>query len=215
MGRKRKPRQGPKWPAKGGGGYDPNSPFALKYRGPNKINIAAVVRDPSTGKLVSVEYQASTQRHGKRGLTIARAVGPTEVAVHAHGAPALIPRAQIEARLAQMKRATLSTSQLRDRLTVAHEDWQSLRRQGKTEFHRIVLSDTKDTKGRTWYSLELYFSGRRWFFFEENLRTGWQSISIEYRDRGYAMLRYNSDDIDWAETKRIPPNASPAYPSSG
>jgi len=181
-------------------------------RNGRSINIAAVARDPASGRLVDVEYNA-TQLHGKRGLTMARATGPTAVAIQTVNdcpIPSMVPRAEAQAkRLAMEAKMSSPATPLKSRMTVAGEEWQSLRRSGFTEYHRIVINDIKDDNKRTWYSLELFFSGRSFFFFEENLRSRAQSCSIEYHSHKSAMWAHDNNRIRWKESVTLPPEPPP------
>jgi len=195
MGKRRRGGKGRKaylkhWPQP----YDPLSPIALRTRGPKAINLAALVREGGDAprekrRLVAIEY-AATQTHGKRGLTLSRATGPTAKAAHVGGAPTVIPRAELAQRMLDIAEGKTS--------------WQSERHSGVDQWDRIILMDARPYKLE-----ELWFKNSRWRLVVTNFEAGQERRSIVYESRELLMEMRKYKRLRWDEVIPItvPPTA--------
>lgn len=175
--------------------YDPYSPYALRTRGAKAINLGALIREPGEGpaskrKLVPIEYH-TTQTHGKRGLTLSRAIGPTVKAAHVGGAATTIPLAELAQR----------------RLDVAAGKtvWASQRYSGVDEWAHIVLMDARPYKLE-----ELWFEGQRWKLVVTDYEAGVERRTIVYQSRELLMTLRKHKRLTWEDTipiQSVPPTA--------
>lgn len=160
-------------------GPDRRFPHGLKTGGVFAIFPASLQARGKAAK--NTDPLPATQLHGKRGLTVARAAGANPV-----------PLMENKVRLAEMKREK----------TVAFRLWQGMKRQGLTQFNRIILVERRN------YRVEYWFSGPEHFFLKENGPTTY--LSAIYSTKDNAMLAFKLNRIVWEEEypTASPPNSS-------
>lgn len=161
--------------------YDANSDYALRSRGGRAIDLGSVVPPTIT--------------HGKRGLTRARAVGPT----------AVINSAYTDDVDQQFRRgATKSTMIPKMAVEVHAEELVRLDQgpffQRMTRFFRRSISPT----------LTVWFSGDEWVFVKRFIAEGVERSSIKYQSARAHDIINNGwfKQIHWDDERRIPPDPS-------
>lgn len=163
---------------------DPHHPWAMHTRGEQYINISGLMRDPKTGLL----YDGGTPptiTHGKRGLTIARAHGPTAVGFMYEGKPTMIPKMEVQLRKDEV--VALAKNPKGD-----FEHWNHV------NYHRY-----RDENGKVFYELDLFFHGLEFIWVEREGNVERRSRS--YRSKVDAELRLRPGrKILWDEVIPIP-----------
>jgi hypothetical protein len=86
-----------------------------------------------------------------------------------------------------------ATQPMRERVRTLHKLWQSERSQGLEAFNRVGIYAGKFS------SLDMYWSGTKFFFLKKDLLEKTATRSVVYSSRELAMFARHTDTIHWEE----------------
>lgn len=181
------------WPRR----YDPKGPVAYQLRRPKGMSLAGLKHDPETGELVPVDYW-NTQTHGKRGLTQARAEGPTAVAKHVTTADVEFQGHKGYTKSTMIPRAVAVIRMLEAQADEALTLWQKVRGHTVDRAHRMVYIKRDDLL------LELWFEAKEFVFYRLDYAKRQEKWSRTYPSFKRAHFAFEHSQIFWVETKTLP-----------